>query len=143
MKHLRGFIVLLLMCFSMVIVSIIFDICLKQSFTISGLIVRFISAIGISFLFYIYLHFFVIQKNVSLDISLISWLRWSIFLGAIIFGIGVGTFTLLSMKFIFSLHFSLSVIPFSYTMFILGGFIFGNFIYLCMYIFNRKEKQGV
>jgi hypothetical protein len=120
----------------------------KNSVAVSDMLVRYVSAIIIGFIFKRYLKIlgFLPKKHRDMKNSnnLRGVWRTSVFYGVFYWGLGCGTFSLLGMKFVFGFsNIDILMVIFTYTLMLIGGFIFGNilfFILLGISIYRKKHN---
>ncbi|MDR1325518.1 MAG: hypothetical protein LBK00_05730 [Treponema sp.] len=127
----------------------------ETAVAVSDMLVRYVSAIIIGFIFEKYLMIFKFLPSIipnnrkyhdikeSNSITGRVWIRAVFFYGALYFGLGLGTFLLFSMKFICNFsNIDLSAVVFTYIVSIIGGFITVNLIFFILLAISRKKWKS-
>jgi hypothetical protein len=137
-------------CFIMSIILtgyIIFEICIIQnSVSVLNIIIRYIGVIIDGLLLEKYVSFFRVYKKIHISKKsiIITWFKYSILYGTFYWGVGTGAFFLIFIILAGGYFTNLSLISHIiisiYGMFLIGGFIFGNILYIVF--FNRRTRQG-
>jgi hypothetical protein len=123
----------------------------KNSVAVSDMLVRYVSAIIIGFIFEKYLMILEFLPNsrkyrdIKKSNSVIKvWIKSVFLYGVFYWGLGVGTFLLLGMKFVFGFsNIDIFAVAFTYIVSLIGGFIAGNlifFILLGISIYSKKHN---
>lgn len=141
---------ILLMCIATTIIILLDIYLIKDQVSIQNIIIRYIVAVIIGFLWQIYISF--VSKLIRFETNLHSflhtevkqkelvkksflWLKTSFLIGILSWGFGMGTFSVLIIKFIVCLPINtLSQIILIYKICLLSGFAIGIIVFIPAFI---------
>jgi hypothetical protein len=118
----------------------------KRKISISDIIIRSIFTVIVSVVFEKYLDFsryfpHIVEQHIKKPTGgIISYVCYSVIYGALIYGVGVGTFIIFVFKFIMMLPITFYDILFIYKLFLIGGFFVGNIGFIGTSI-NKLAKR--